>query len=143
MTGMRIGVVGAGHIGGTAAKLFAKAGHQVAVSNSRGPSTLASLVSSIGPSAKATSVVEAVKFGEAVLLALPYRKMDALPSAESVAGKIVIDAMNPYSAGGGVLDLGGSTSSEEVAQRMPAARLVEGLDTKGWNSLARGARPGQ
>src|SRR2546430_11110964 len=123
MTGMRIGVVGAGHIGGTAAKLFAKAGHQVAVSNSRGPSTLASLVSSIGPSAKATSVVEAVKFGEAVLLALPYRKMDALPPAESFAGKIVIDAMNPYSAVGGVMDLGDSTSSEEAAKRMPAARL--------------------
>ena len=141
MTGMRIGVVGAGHIGGTAAKLFAKAGHQVAVSNSRGPSTLASLVSSIGPSAKATSVVEAVKFGEAVLLALPYRKMDALPSAESFAGKIVIDAMNPYSAVGGVMDLGDSTSSEEVAKRMPAARLVKAFNTMGWNTLASGSRP--
>ena len=117
---MRIGIVGAGHIGGTAAKLFAKAGHQVALSNSRGPATLASLVSSIGPSAKATSVVEAVKFGEAVLLALPYRKMDALPPAESFAGKIVMDAMNPYSAVGGVMDLGDSTSSEEVAKRCQA-----------------------
>src|SRR5438128_728759 len=93
---MRIGIVGAGHIGGTAAKLFAKAGHQVAVSNSRGPATLVSLVTSIGSNAKATSVVEAIKFGEAVLLALPYRKMDALPPAESFAGTIVIDAMNPY-----------------------------------------------
>src|SRR5213594_5173521 len=138
---MRIGVVGAGHIGGTAAKLFARADHQVAVSNSRGPSTLASLVSSIGPSAKATSVVEAVKFGEAVLLALPYRKMDALPSAESFAGKIVIDAMNPYSAVGGVMDLGDSTSSEEVAKRMPAARLVKAFNTMGWNTLASGSRP--
>jgi len=71
---MRIGVIGAGHIGGTAAKLFAKAGHQVAVSNSRGPATLDSLVSSIGPSAKAMSTMEAAKFGEAVLLALPYRR---------------------------------------------------------------------
>src|SRR3989442_8190615 len=141
MTGMRIGVVGAGHIGGTAAKLFARAGHQVAVSNSRGPSTLASLVSSIGPSAKATSVVEAVKFGEAVLLALPYRKMDALPSAESFAGKIVIDAMNPHSAVGGVMDLGDSTSSEEGAKRMPAARLVKAFNTMGWNTLASGSRP--
>src|SRR5438128_11001782 len=108
---MRIGIMGARQIGGTAAKLFANAGHQVAVSNSRGPSTLASLVSSIGPNAKATSVVEAVKFGEAVLLALPYRKMDALPSGESFAGKIVIDATNPYSATGGVMNLGESTSS--------------------------------
>src|SRR2546425_1280920 len=122
--GMRIGIVGAGHIGGTAAKLFAKAGHLVAVSNSRGPATLASLVSSIGPNAKASSVVEAVQFGEAVLLALPYRKIDSLPPAESFAGKIVIDAMNPYSAVGRVMDLGESTSSEEVAKRMPGAHLV-------------------
>src|SRR3989442_15921295 len=109
---MRIGIVGAGHIGGTAAKLFAKAGHQGAVSNSRGPATLASLGTSIGPNAKATSVVEAVKFGEAVLLALPYRKMDALPPAESFAGKIVIDAMNPYSAGRRAMHLRESTSGE-------------------------------
>src|SRR2546427_6050493 len=139
--GMRIGIVGAGHIGGTAAKLFAKAGHQVGVSNSRGPATLASLASSIGPNAKATSVIEAVKFGEAVLLSLPYRKMDELPRAESFAGKIVIDAMNPYSAVGRVMDLGDSTSSEEVAKRLPGARLVKAFNTMGWNTLASGSRP--
>src|SRR5881396_3441841 len=138
---MRIGIVGAGHIGGTAAKLFAEAGHQVSVSNSRGPATLASLVSSIGPNAKAMSVVEAVKFSEAVLLALPYRKMETLPPAELFAGKIVIDATNPYSAVGRVMDLGESTSSEEVAKRMPAARLVKAFNTMGWNTLASGSRP--
>src|SRR3989449_2377542 len=143
MTGMRIGVVGAGHIGGRAANSCAKGGPQAARSNSRGPATLASLVSSIGPSAKATSVIEAVKFGEAVLLALPYRKIDALPPAESFAGKIVMDAMNPYSAVGGVMDLGDSTSSEEVAKRMTAARLVKAFNTMGWNTLASGSRPAQ
>ena len=137
---MRIGIVGAGHIGGTAAKLFAEAGHQVSVSNSRGPATLASLVSSIGPNAKAMSVVEAVKFSEAVLLALPYRKMETLPPAELFAGKIVIDATNPYSAVGRVMDLGESTSSEEVAKRMPAARLVKAFNTMGWSTLASGSR---
>src|SRR2546427_10062116 len=126
---MRIGVIGAGHIGGTAAKLFAKAGHQVAVSNSRGPATLASLVSSIGPNVKATSVVEAVKFGDVVLLALPYRKMDALPPGESFAGKIVIDSMNRHSALGGVMDLGDSTSSEEDVKRLPGSRLVMAFNT--------------
>jgi predicted dinucleotide-binding enzyme len=138
---MRIGVIGAGHIGGTAAKLFAKAGHQVAVSNSRGPATLASLVSSIGPNAKAMSTIEAATFGEAVLLALPYRKMDALPPAEVFAGKIVIDAMNAYSGVGRVMDLGESTSSEEVAKRMQRARLVKAFNTMGWNTLASGSRP--
>ncbi len=138
---MRVGVIGAGHIGGTAAKLFARAGHQVAVSNSRGPATLASLVSSIGANAKAMSSVEAARFGEAVFLALPYRRMDALPPADVFGGKIVIDAMNPYSAVGRVMDLGESTSSEEVAKRLPGARLVKAFNTMGWNTLASGSRP--
>src|SRR3989442_7435536 len=87
------------------------------------------------------STVEAVKFGEAILLALPYRKMDALPPGESFAGKIVIDATNPYSATGGVMNLGESTSSGEVAKRMPGARLVKAFNTMGWTTLSTGARP--
>src|SRR2546425_10479125 len=138
---MRIGIVGGGHIGGTAAKLSEKAGHQAGVIRWLGTATLASLSSSIGPNAKAMSVIEAVKFGEAVLLALPYRKMDELPPAESFAGKILIDTMNAYSGVGRVMDLGDSTSSEEVAKRMPAARLVKAFNTMAWNTLASGSRP--
>ena len=138
---MKIGVVGAGHIGGTAAKLFARAGHPVAVSNSRGPASLAPLVASIGSNAKAATSEDEVKFGDAVLLALPYRKMDQLPAVGLFAGKIVIDAMNPYSAVGRVMDLGDSTSSEEVAKRLPGARLVKAFNTMGWNTLASGSRP--
>jgi len=139
---VKIGIVGAGHIGGTAAKLFARAGHPVAVSNSRGPASLAPLVASIGSNAKAATSEDAVKFGDAVLLALPYRRMDQLPAGGLFAGKIVIDAMNPYSAVGRVMDLGDSTSSEEVAKRLPGARLVKAFNTMGWNTLASGSRPG-
>jgi len=138
---MRIGVIGSGHIGGTAARLFARAGHPVAVSNSRGPATLASLVSSIGANAKAMSPIEAARYGEAILLALPYRKVEALPPADVFGGKIVIDAMNAYSAVGRVMDDGDSTSSEEVAKRLPGARLVKAFNTMGWNTLASGSRP--
>ena len=80
---MRIGVLGAGHIGGTAAKLFARAGHQVAVANSRGPASLASFVSSAGPSVRATSPADAVAFGEVILLAIPWRNKDQLPPESS------------------------------------------------------------
>jgi len=138
---VKIGIVGAGHIGGTAARLFARAGHPVAVSNSRGPASLAPLVASIGSNAKAATSEDAVKFGDAVLLAIPYRKMDQLPAVGLFAGKIVIDAMNPYSAVGRVMDLGDSTSSEEVAKRLPGARLVKAFNTMGWNTLASGSRP--
>jgi predicted dinucleotide-binding enzyme len=46
---MKIGIIGSGNIGGTAAKLFVNVGHQVAISNSRGPESLASFVNSVGP----------------------------------------------------------------------------------------------
>ena len=138
---MRIGSVGAGHIGGTAAKLFARVGHQVAVSNSRGPASLSTLVFAIGPNAKAMTPEDAVKFGDAVLLAIPWRKMAELPQAEVFAGKVVIDAMNPYSSLGRVMDMGDSTSSEEVAKRLPGARLVKAFNTMGWRTLETGSRP--
>jgi len=47
---MNIGIIGAGNIGASAARLFADAGHEVAISNSRGPESLASLVQEIGSS---------------------------------------------------------------------------------------------
>ena len=138
---MRIGVIGAGHIGGTAAKLFAEAGHEVAVANSRGPSSLGTLVASFGPKARALSAGEAVKFGEVVLLAIPWRRKEELPAGELFAGKVVIDAMNPYSATGGIIDLGKATSSEEVAKMTPKARLVKAFNTMGWKTLETGSRP--
>jgi len=45
---VRIGIIGAGHIGGTLAQLFVEAGHEVAIGNSRGPETLAGLVEELG-----------------------------------------------------------------------------------------------
>ncbi len=137
---MRIGVVGAGRIGGTAAKLFALAGHEVAVANSRGPASLAQLVASLGPNVRAASAADAVAFGEAVLLAIPWRNKEQLPPAELFTGKIVIDAMNPYSALGRVMSLGESTSSEEVAKRLPGARLVKAFNTIGWKTLENGGK---
>lgn len=133
---MNIGIIGAGHIGGTAARLFAKAGHQVAVSNSRGPASLRSLASQIGPQAHAMHVDDATRFGSVVLLAVPWRRPEALPAPELVAGKIVIDAMNPYGPGGEILDLGATTSSEEVRKRLPGARLVKAFNTIYYQHLA-------
>jgi len=138
---MRMGIVGAGHIGGTAATLFVRAGHQVAVSNSRGPESLASFVSSLGPNARAASPSDAVRFGDVILLAIPWRRKEGLPPADLFAGKIAIDAMNPYNATGRVMDLGDDTSSELVAKQLPGARLVKAFNTIGWKTLETGSRP--
>ena len=94
---MKIGIIGSGNIGGTAAKLFAKA-HEVAISNSRRPESLKSFVSSVGPNIMANTVEDAIKFGEVILLAIPWRRrQDLLSVSKLLDGKIVIDAMNPYS----------------------------------------------
>ena len=137
---MNIGIIGAGHIGATLGRHFAKAGNKVGLSNSRGPESLSALVKSIGPNARAMTVAEAAKFGELVVLAVPWRTPEALPAPELVAGKIVVDAMNPYSAEGEVMDLGNRTSSEAVARRLPGARLVKAFNTMYYHTLATEAR---
>ncbi len=138
---MRIGIVGAGHIGGTCARLFVDAGHEVGISNSRGAESLRETAAGLGPRACAMTVDEAARFGDVVLLAVPWRSPAGLPAPAAVAGKIVIDAMNPYTATGGIYDLGGSTSSELVSQRLPGARLVKAFNTIYYEHLAtRGNR---
>ena len=139
--GVNIGIIGAGHIGGTAARLFAEAGHQVAVSNSRGPATLTSLVQQLGPNVRAVTVEEAATFGEVVLLAIPFKAYTDLP-APQLAGKIVIDAMNYYPRRDGQIDFGGLTSSELVARQLPGARIVKAFNTMYFQTLATAGKPG-
>ncbi len=133
---VNIGIIGAGHIGSTATRLFVKAGHQVAVSNSRGPASLRSLATELGPQVHPMRVDDAARFGSVVLLAVPWRAPEALPAPELVAGKIVIDAMNPYGPAGDILDVGGANSSEAVRTRLPGARLVKAFNTIYYQHLA-------
>jgi len=126
---MKIGILGSGNIGAAASRLFVAAGHEVALSNSRGPESLRGLVEELGTRAHAMTIDDAARFGDVVLLAVPWRVPEALPKAEILSGKIVIDAMNPYRADGGFYDLGGSTSSEEVLKRIPGVRLVKAFNT--------------
>lgn len=128
---MKIGIIGAGHIGGTTARLFIDAGHEVAISNSRGPESLRDLVSTLGDNARATTPEEAARFGEVVLLAIPLKDYTTLP-IDDLRGKVVIDAMNYYPNRDGhyaQLDAGNSTSSEMVAAHLGGARLVKAFNT--------------
>jgi len=137
---MKIGVIGAGKMGAKAARLFAKAGNQVAISNSRGPESLRELVSEIGPNAQALTVNETAAFADLVLLAIPWRNPEGLPNSDLVRGKIVVDAMNPYTDEGDVFDLNGSTSSEETQKRLNRARLVKAFNTIDYRRLASEGR---
>lgn len=131
---MKIGILGAGNIGGTLAKHWTRVGHFVFVS-SRHPNDLQKLVKEAGPAAQAGTLEDAVRFGDSIVLAIPWRKKEELPSPLLFQGKIVVDAMNPYSSLGRVMDLGDKTSSEEVAKIIPDARLVKAFNTLGANDL--------
>jgi predicted dinucleotide-binding enzyme len=137
---MKIGILGAGRIGATTARLFVAAGNQVAISNSRGPESLRSLIAELGSQARAATVSETAAFAEVILLAVPWHRADALPSPDLARGKIVIDAMNPYKPEGGFYELGSSTSSEEVLKRLPGARLVKAFNTIYYDHLATRGR---
>jgi predicted dinucleotide-binding enzyme len=132
---MKIGIIGSGNIGGTAAQLFADAGHQVAISNSRGPQSLRGFEKSSGSNIKAMTIEETIAFGDIILLAIPWIKKQELPSSGLLNGKIVIDAMNPYSENFEVINLEPSSSSEEVAKQLKGARMVKAFNTMYYQHL--------
>lgn len=128
---MKIGIIGAGNIGGNAAKLFAKAGHEIAIANSRSPETLADLIEEIGANAKAVTAEEAADFGEIVFVSIPLGKIGELPT-DGFAGKIVIDSNNYYPDRDGQLaelDSDEKTSSELLAEHLKGAKIVKAFNT--------------
>jgi predicted dinucleotide-binding enzyme len=125
---MRIGVIGSGNIGGTAARLFADAGHEVVLSNSRGPE---SLRAEEGDGVRAGTVEEAAEFGDVVLVAIPYKARETLP-ADELSDTIVIDAMNYYPGRDGQiaeLDDDITTSTELLGRHLYGSRLVKAFNT--------------
>lgn len=128
---MKIGIIGAGKIGATAAQQFLRANHEVAIANSRGPETLQSLIAELGEGAHAATIEAAAAFGEMVLLAIPLGKIYSLPT-EPFRGKIVVDANNYYSQRDGhiaALDNDETTSSELLAAHLQGATVLKGFNT--------------
>lgn len=94
---MRIGIIGAGNIGGTLARRLAALGHQVSVANSRGPESLAAFARETG--ARAVTVEEAARSGDVVIVSIPLKNIAQLPPdlfhgvPDSV---VVVDTGNYY-----------------------------------------------
>jgi len=140
---VKIGIIGSGRIGSTAAQLFAGAGHEVAIANSRGPDSLQEQVARIGGSALATTVEEAAAFGDLVLVATPLKAVGDLPAA-AFAGRIVVDANNYYPGRDGAieaLDEDRTTSSELLAEHLGDARVVKAFNTMHHATLGSEGRP--
>ena len=125
---MRIGMIGAGHIGGNCARLAVKAGHEVKLSFARDPTKLEQLASELGDCASTGPVDETVAFGEIVILSVPWRAIpDALAQAGDLTGKVVIDTTNQF--GSGPKPKPGQTAAAFNAQRMRGARYVKSFNT--------------
>lgn len=137
---MRIGVIGSGNIGGTAARLFAEAGHEVMISNSRGPESLSE---EEDEGLLVGTVEEASEFGEVVLVAIPLKAYETLP-ADELAETIVIDAMNYYPGRDGhiaELDDDSTTSTELVGRHLEGSRMVKAFNTLEAGTLEGDGRP--
>lgn len=116
---MKIGIIGAGNIGGTLTRRFTALGHEVSVANSRGPETLADLARETG--AKAVTVEEAARSGEVVVVTIPEKHIPDLPRdlfANVPANVVVIDTGNyyPRQRDGRI---------EDIENGMPESRWVE------------------
>ena len=138
-----IGLIGSGNIGATVARLAVAAGHDVVLSNSRGPETLQDLIAELGSRARAATVEEAAAAGDVVVVTVPLRAVKDLP-AEPLAGKVVIDTNNYYPDRDGVfpeLEDGTTTTGELVQKHFAAAKVVKGFNNIWAGHLLDLARP--
>ena len=139
---MKIGVIGAGHIGGTIGGLWTKAGHPVFFS-SRHPAELQDLVARLGPLAQAGAVDQAIAFGDVVFVAVPYGALPQIGKdyGKSLAGKIVLDADNAVaSRDGAIADEVERNGIGVTSQKyLPGARLVRAFNTLSYMIFEREA----
>src|SRR6478672_2132513 len=125
-----IGFIGSGHIGSQVARLAVAHGYAVVISNSRGPETLAALVSELGPKARAATAAEAARAGEIVVVSIPLKNYRDVPVAP-LAGKIVIDTSNYYPQRDGhipELDNESTTTAELLQAHLPTSKVVKAFN---------------
>jgi predicted dinucleotide-binding enzyme len=138
-----IGFIGSGNIGSTVARLAVEAGHDVVLSNSRGPETLRDLVDELGPAARAATADEAAATGDIVVLTVPLSVVDRV-SAEPLRDKVVIDTCNYYPQRDGhvaELDDESTTTSELVQRHLARSKVVKCFNNLSFVHLRELARP--
>ncbi|MDB4870549.1 MAG: putative dinucleotide-binding enzyme [Gemmatimonadales bacterium] len=118
---MKIGIIGAGHIGGNLTRRLSALGHQVFVANSRGPDSLADLAAETG--ATAVTVNEAARSGDVVVVTIPLKSVPLLPRdlfANTPASVVIVDTGNYYPQRDGQIEAieQGTTESRWVSQQL-------------------------
>lgn len=136
---LKIGIIGAGHIGGTLATLWAKAGYEVMIS-SRHPGELKALAQSLGPKTHVGTPRAAAAFGDVVLISVPYAATPQIGRdlTHELAGKVVIDTGNPYPNRDGDMAVEARRKGTGVASAefLPGVRLVRAFNAISAKDLA-------
>ena len=126
----RIGIIGAGHIGSTLARGLVDRGYDVVISNSRGPESLAPLVTELGPRATAGTATDAATLGDVVIVTVPLKAYKEVPVAP-LAGKIVLDTNNYYWERDGritELDEKRATTSGLLQEHLPESKVAKAFN---------------
>ena len=128
---LKIGIVGTGNIGGALAAHWAKAGHELVIS-SRHPEELQELAKSLGPKVRVGTPSEAAKFGDVILLSVPYKATPEVGRdlANDWKGKILLDTGNPYPFRDGAMATDARKRGTGVTSKefLPGVRLVRAFN---------------
>jgi len=138
-----IGLIGSGNIGGALAHLTVAAGHDVVLSNRRGPESLSGLVAELGPRARAATPQEAAEAGDLVVVTIPLKAYRSVP-VEPLRGKVVIDTNNYYPQRDGQiaeLDDESTTTAELLQSHLPESKVVKAFNNIYAGFLRELARP--
>ena len=119
-----LGIIGAGRLGRAMARTALRAGRRVVIANSRGPESLASVVSELGDGVSAGTASGAAA-AAIVVVAVPWPRVPEAVQGLQWNGQVVIDATNDFDGS----DLNGRTSSEVVADLVPGAHVVKAANT--------------
>ncbi len=136
---MKIGIIGAGNVGGALGRGWSRKGHEVfyGVRHPQDDDTR-KLLRESGPAARAGSPAEAGEFAQVVVLATPWAAAEAaLKSVGKLKGKVLIDCTNPLKPDLSGLEIGHTTSAAEcVRDWAPGTRVVKAFNTTGFNNMA-------
>ena len=136
---MKISILGAGNVGGTLGRAWARKGHDVFFGVPRpGDAGTQELLTTIGSKARAGPVAEAAAAGDVIVLATPWpATRDAIQAAGNLAGKVVVDCTNPLKEDFSGLALGYTTSgAEQVAEWAKGAKVFKAFNQTGFNIMA-------
>jgi predicted dinucleotide-binding enzyme len=140
-TPSRPAIVGSGNVGSALARLFARAGIEVSIANTRGPESISELASSIGPGVHAVAAEEALT-SDVIFMAIPFGAVEQFgKSLPDWTGKTVIDTTNAHYTPNRDAILNGRTAARYVAEHLPHAKVVKAFNQLPANTLQAELNP--